>query len=61
MTNELTKICDQFGLTNGGQPISLNEALRRIYYDWDKVQLQNFMNSLLAAETSGIGDALFDD
>lgn len=66
MTQQLTAICKEFGLVENEQPINLNEALRRVYYDWDWQKVMDFMDAIAASECGsstdmGLGDALFDD
>lgn len=67
MKQELINICRKWDLTDdAGNLLPLNQALKVIYYDWDKTELLDFMDALVVLEcgnysTMGIGESLFDD
>ena len=47
--DKFTEICADFGLVDeDGYVLSLRQAFRKIYYDWDQTILQNFMDTLMA-------------
>ena len=51
-------ICKEHNL-NVIPPISYKELLKQIYYNFDKVTLQNLMNDVMEEETQ-YGERIFD-